>query len=357
MLISVIVPVYDAEKYLKRCVESIQNQTYSKLEIILVDDGSPDMCPKMCDDFALKDARIKVIHKENSGQGLARNAGLAIATGEYVAFVDSDDWLDIDHIENLYNALQSENADIAIGALSTSDGQSNTEGKHRVKEGFYTGDRLKKNILLATLGPDTDFKQDVEMDSTCCGRLFRRSIIEKNNILYPSERTVVGEDMFFNVLCMHYSSSAVVVKEAGYYYFENQSSTTRKYNPLRYDRTLNFYNNSCELVKACGLSGETGFRVERTFLLKLRTALRLVVISDMTRKQKIVEIRRYLKNKTVKTVLNNYPIKTFIPAIRLLTRFMRGENAVCIYYLIRIREFAKGQNALKKALWVIGIGK
>ena len=93
-LISVIVPVYKVEKYLDRCVESIVNQTYKNLEIILVDDGSPDNCPAMCDAWAKKDSRIKVIHKENGGLSDARNAGMRLASGEYICFVDSDDWMD-----------------------------------------------------------------------------------------------------------------------------------------------------------------------------------------------------------------------------------------------------------------------
>lgn len=99
--VSVIVPIYKVEPYLKRAVDSIINQTYSKLEIILVDDGSPDNCGKICDDYAKRDNRIKVIHKENGGLSDARNAGLDIATGEYIAFVDSDDYIAEDFVETL----------------------------------------------------------------------------------------------------------------------------------------------------------------------------------------------------------------------------------------------------------------
>ena len=95
-LVSVIVPVYKVEKYLDKCIESIVGQTYENLEIILVDDGSPDNCPTMCDEWAQKDSRIKVIHKENGGLSSARNAGLDACTGDYIGFVDSDDWIEPD---------------------------------------------------------------------------------------------------------------------------------------------------------------------------------------------------------------------------------------------------------------------
>lgn len=111
--ISIIIPVYKVELYLDKCISSIVNQTYTNLEIILVDDGSPDQCPQMCDAWAEKDARIRVIHKENGGLSDARNAGMAVATGEYIAFVDSDDWIDLHYTEYLYRAIQQAGADIA----------------------------------------------------------------------------------------------------------------------------------------------------------------------------------------------------------------------------------------------------
>lgn len=112
-LISVIVPIYNVEKYLARCVDSIVNQTYKNLEIILVDDGSPDRCPQMCDDYAKKDSRIKVVHKKNGGLSDARNAGIAVATGEYISFIDSDDYVSDDFFECLLNVMNKENSDIA----------------------------------------------------------------------------------------------------------------------------------------------------------------------------------------------------------------------------------------------------
>ena len=109
--ISVIVPVYGVEQYLDKCIESIVGQTYENLEIILVDDGSPDNCPAMCDKWARKDSRIKVIHKENGGLSDARNVGIEAATGEYLAFVDSDDWLNTEMYQKLYDAMIKEDAD------------------------------------------------------------------------------------------------------------------------------------------------------------------------------------------------------------------------------------------------------
>ena len=104
--ISIIVPIYNVEKYLDRCVRSLCNQTLQDIEIILVDDQSPDDCPRMCDEYAKQDSRIIVIHKKNGGLGYARNSGMKVATGEYVAFVDSDDYVDLDMFESMYNSAK-----------------------------------------------------------------------------------------------------------------------------------------------------------------------------------------------------------------------------------------------------------
>ncbi len=116
-LISVIVPIYKVEKYLNECIRSIINQTYRNLEIILVDDGSPDYCPQICDDWAKKDGRILVIHKENGGLSSARNAGLDVCTGEYISFIDSDDWIDPCFYEVLLSEIKKSESDIAMCAI------------------------------------------------------------------------------------------------------------------------------------------------------------------------------------------------------------------------------------------------
>ncbi len=115
--ISIIVPVYNTEKYLDRCIRSIVRQTFADFELILVDDGSPDACPQMCDMWAGRDSRIRVCHKENGGLSSARNAGLAAARGNYIGFVDSDDWIAADMYAHLYELIRANGADIASGRI------------------------------------------------------------------------------------------------------------------------------------------------------------------------------------------------------------------------------------------------
>ena len=112
--VSIVVPIYNVEKYLEQCIDSIINQTLKEIEIILVDDGSPDNCPQICDDYVKKDSRIKVVHKTNGGLSSARNAGIEIATGDYIGFVDSDDYIELDMYEKMYNIAIENNVDFVM---------------------------------------------------------------------------------------------------------------------------------------------------------------------------------------------------------------------------------------------------
>ena len=112
--VSVVVPIYNVEKYIKQCVVSIRNQTLEDIEIILVDDGSPDNCPQICDEYKKLDNRIKVVHKKNGGLSSARNAGMRVATGEYIGFVDSDDYIEVDMYEKMYNTSKKYNTKVCL---------------------------------------------------------------------------------------------------------------------------------------------------------------------------------------------------------------------------------------------------
>ena len=128
--ISVIVPVYNVEKYLEKCVESILNQSLKDIEIILVDDGSPDNCPQICDEYATKDSRVKVCHKQNGGLSSARNEGLKHVSGEYYMFVDSDDWLDSETCEVTYNYAKQNDADCLMFSYTKEFGNHSIINKY-----------------------------------------------------------------------------------------------------------------------------------------------------------------------------------------------------------------------------------
>lgn len=222
-LISVIVPVYRVEKYLERCVKSILSQTYKNLEVILVDDGSPDQCPAICDACAERDARVKVIHQENKGLSGARNAGIDAASGEYLAFVDSDDYVSPHFIEELYQLLQDTGC--AIGQCRF----SYVKGDGLVEEGdsafcIYRGESLMEQLY----GP--------EEKATCFvvawNKLYRAELFKETGIRYPEGR--IHEDEATTYRLFHEAKKLAFLDRALYgYYTENGGSITSVFSAKR----------------------------------------------------------------------------------------------------------------------------
>lgn len=209
-LISVIVPIYNVEKYLARCVDSIVNQTYKNLEIILVDDGSPDRCPQMCDDYAEKDSRIKVVHKKNGGLSDARNAGMAVATGEYISFIDSDDYVSDDFFGCLLDVMNKENSDIAECSVVK------FYEDNRFDE--FNDDLLKKTYdaqdAMSALIAENPFHQHV------WNKLYKTELVK--NISYAVGK--LNEDEFWTYQVFGGANKVSKFDKTMYYYFQRNSS-------------------------------------------------------------------------------------------------------------------------------------
>lgn len=183
-LISVIIPIYNAEKYLEKCIESILIQTHKDFELILVDDGSKDNSGRICDEYAKKDSRIRVIHKKNAGVSTARNTGIESAKGEFIAFVDSDDWLQKNSLEILYKEIKAQNADLVAGAFERIVRQGRQ--RHNIKSKLYYGDEIAENItdLISCLA------------GTVWAKLFRRDIILNENLRFIPEIPSCEDSVF-----------------------------------------------------------------------------------------------------------------------------------------------------------------
>lgn len=224
-LISVIIPVYKAEKYLDHCVDSIVNQTYKNLEIILVDDGSPDNCPKMCDDWAAKDCRIKVIHKQNGGASSARNCGLDCAKGDYIAFIDSDDYIDEDMYEIMLGQIKEHNADAASCGMvrESADGAVEVWGDNNAPVNV-----LDNTALLKSVG-----KANGILPVSPCNKLFSKSIIA--DIRFDI-RFRFAEDVLFNYMVAENINKIVCQDVPRYHYVSNDSSVSHnEFDENRFD--------------------------------------------------------------------------------------------------------------------------
>lgn len=237
--ISVIVPCYGVEKYLDRCMESIVNQTLKELEIILVDDGSPDRVPEMCDEWAKKDSRVKVIHKKNEGLGFARNSGLEIATGEYVAFVDSDDFLDLEAYDIVYNIAITNNLDVCRFQRRRVDQNNNRiEVSFKKKTETYIGRSEVSLYMLNLVGhKPNDRIQSLESFSAWSG-IMRRSIIERFHCRFPNEKVVASEDLLFQLEFLPHVERVFVLTNVFYNYYINTASITHNYNEAKRGRMI-----------------------------------------------------------------------------------------------------------------------
>lgn len=216
-LVSVIVPVYKAEAYFKQCIDSIRQQTYKNLEIILIDDGSPDNCGSMCDAFAAQEPRIRVIHQENKGQASARNAGLDIATGEYIGFVDSDDWIEPNMYTHLYELLKKHNAQIsACGAQL--DGKNGFMGYFNPNypackevERFEKVEAIRQSII------------NQKITNSLCDKLYCKNIFDNARMISGT----IYEDMELIPRCLEQAELVVYDPTPFYHYNQTEESTTR----------------------------------------------------------------------------------------------------------------------------------
>jgi len=230
-IISIIVPVYKTEKYLPRCVDSILRQTFTDFECILIDDGSPDSCPAICDEYALKDSRIVVIHQKNAGVSAARNAGLDIAQGEWIGFVDSDDWCDTDMFRVLYDNAVKYDADVSICGWRRI--KSNGEIIERVKNKIEIIDKKRAMRKLFTLDKNMDF------NASNCNKLINAEIIFQNKLRYDTT-IQYAEDLLFLYETFDHIRKAVSFSMPYYNYFYNLESVTRQYGLTNAVKTMFF---------------------------------------------------------------------------------------------------------------------
>lgn len=210
-LVSVIVPVYDVEDLLPRCVDSVLGQTYPCFELILVDDGSPDRSGEICDDYAAADSRIRCVHQANGGLSAARNAGVDIAAGEFLTFIDSDDWVDPDYLAELMKLLRSEDADIAVGGLLRTGA-----GPDDPLDGGLT-----KPLTLSGHEALTALYGELRVLLTvACGKIFRTELF--TDLRFPVGR--LHEDIYSSCRLLHCARRVVLTPESRYFYWQRPDS-------------------------------------------------------------------------------------------------------------------------------------
>ena len=238
--ISIIIPVYNVENYIRRCLDSVINQTLKDIEIIIVNDGTKDNSLEICNEYADLDSRIKIFSKKNEGLGLTRNYGIDRANGKYVAFLDSDDFVDFDFYEKLLENAEKNSTDACFAniKLYTKDQKIVQRDKMPFKNEVVESKKYMYNLLHV----EDKKEYGKEYMGMCVWRsIYKKDILDKYNIRFESERKFISEDILFNIdFCMN-SKRVSFIDNTYYYYCFNSESLTKTYKSDRFEKDLILY--------------------------------------------------------------------------------------------------------------------
>ena len=338
-VITVVLPIYNVEKYLERCIKSIVNQSYQKLEIILVDDESPDNCPSICDDWAAKDQRIKVVHKKNEGLGYARNTGIENATGEYICFFDSDDYVALDTIEKAYELAVKENADIVSFGYNQVDKDSRTKNTYIPKPDklVYEGREIKEVFLPNMIAPDTLTGKKTNLWMSMCGALFSIDLIQRSNWRLVSERTIISEDVY-SLLCLYKDVKKVaILPEALYFYCTNITSLTHTYKSDRYERIKVFYDACVQKCNELKYPEVVKNRLFYPYFSNVIAAMKMIILSNLNNKEKKMKINDIITDNHIQKVLEKAEVKHESFNRKLLIYLIKKKYGLFCFLIIKVK--------------------
>lgn len=338
--VSIIVPIYNVEQYLKTCVDSLIHQTYKNIEIILVDDGSTDNCPQICDEYKENDNRVQIIHKTNGGLSSARNAGINGIAGDYAMFVDGDDWIDSDTVEYLVRSVTSSvnNVDcLLFSYVKERNGKSESRHIFDTDRVFSPkeGNDLIYRRLFGPLKEDMRHPEKLDYLSSCCMKLYKTTFIRQGEP-FSNEYVGTGEDGLFNIYALYKAEHYSYIDKPFYHYRYNPSSITSVYKKgfdLLWDNL--FYEYSV-FIKYYDLG------LEYTQALDNRIALSVVgigineLLSNHSTYRKIRNIKKYIVNKSFRNSLKKAETRYLPFAWRTLLICAKLRLAVIVFIMLSL---------------------
>lgn len=309
--VSVVIPCYKVESYLDKCVESVVKQTLKDLEIILVDDGSPDRVPEMCDNWALKDNRIKVIHKKNAGLGMACNSGIEVATGKYIAFLDSDDWVDTDMYQTMYDAAEKYQAQMVFTGLRRVDmnGHILDYLPHKKRFQLHKGKKEINELACDLIASDVSIATERTLQMSAKVVLYKKNTIDENHLRFISEREVMSEDMHFNLNMLCCSQCVCVMPSFFYYYRCTSDSITHKIDFKQFEKIKSLYYFTLRECRILGIEENVYQRIQRFFIGYIRNYIRVVCRSNSYISEQERIISTIINDPVWNIILLSYPAK------------------------------------------------
>lgn len=332
--VTIVVPVFKVEAYLDRCIHSLVKQTLSNLEIVLVDDGSPDKCPQMCDDWACKDSRIKVVHKVNGGLGMACNSGLEVASGDYVAFCDSDDYVEEDMYESMYNEAVQNQADAVFTGLKSIDENGLVKPMALWKD-YLVMDTPEKihQFMFNMIGcePSSRLERRVHMSAKVV--LYNRAFLKRHSLRFESEREFICEDLLWNLDVLGHASKVISLPKRFYFYYKNHSSLSKSVRTDRFPFYKVIRQELIRRVTAMGLDPQqVKLRTNRMFIGYVRHYIGEICLSDLKESQKRKLVSEICKDFVWKEIWPEYPCHQ-TPRAHRISAFCMRHN---LYYLLKI---------------------
>lgn len=303
--ISVIVPIYNVEKYLKRCLESLRLQTLKDIEIILVDDGSSDECPNICEQYSREDKRFRTIHKKNEGLGFARNTGILLAKGEFIAFVDSDDYVSADMYEIMYNAAKKNSVLLVASGRRFERPEGVWHLEKECEEEILIDEKEVKDYILNMVACLPYVKKERLHQMSCWRFLYSRKIINQYQLSFLSEREVVSEDVPFQIDYFSKMKSMVLLPNCFYNYCLNNSSLTSTFQAEKFCR----YKKLREIIYNKILDEPTARnRVDRCFIGQSRQLILQLASSTDSFDKKYKTVKKYLNDDIWKELISYKPL-------------------------------------------------
>lgn len=323
--VSIIVPVYNVEKYIERCLKSLVNQTLKEIEILIINDNTPDNSMSICEEYAKNDDRIKIYSKENEGLGLTRNYGIERATGEYIAFVDSDDYVSENMCEVLYNTAKKHDADIVYGGIYYDDNNGNIKKKECVtKETIWEGEKVK-SLLLDFIATKPEEPLDTIMEVSVWKALFKKSIFDKYNIRFVSERQFISEDVIFDIDFFMKSNYIVAIPECVYYYCVNPNSLSKVFRTDRFKKVKILYDEIIRKLTKYYTKDEIQLRTDRFLIARARFNAKKIIKHRkiLGKKETKKAIKEIVEDEELRKIFNRYPISKLPKKYALVAYIMK----------------------------------
>lgn len=328
--ISVIVPVYNVEKYLNRCVDSILNQTFEDFELILVNDGSPDNCGNICDEYAQKDNRVKVIHKKNGGVSSARNVGIDIAQGEYIMFVDSDDWINENMLNDMYNMPDS---DMKVSSIRMIGKDNSTEyiidTKMHTQEELLIGFFSEAFPIICLCGP-------------WC-KLYKKDIIFNNAVRFNEDMSL-GEDTYFNLNYIKHCKKVYTSEQIYYYYMrENSESLFTKFRLNMYYDVRKVFDLKVKMANELNMGRDSVFKMELSYTQTLiGNLIKMVDTNTKTEVKKYMSLLQKDKEFNDDNLIKN--LKSTHKLINKLISYNLFNTAYLLFFIkLKVLALGKGK--------------